>query len=206
MLNKKITLGIAISSFIGAVAGGVFLYNKHISASLIRNAEHNVSDKLIDGDSARFKDEKIVYDTKSGKAAAVCGMLNGKNRFGGYVGWRGFIFIATPFYDLLDSSPIEKNIKETEANTVFLEEDEENSNSHGNPNRYERYKVMFCQDEEREEMSSILSENAEFASEVRQHSNMDFGKYLDWYSPIFDKIDNEKRRDVLTMVTFGNAR
>lgn len=41
--------------------------------------------ELFDGPAARWKFESV-------KGSQVCGMVNAKNRFGAYVGWRGFIF------------------------------------------------------------------------------------------------------------------
>jgi hypothetical protein len=45
--------------------------------------------KLTDPESARFDD---LFRVQSDSGEAVCGMVNSKNRMGGYVGATGFIY------------------------------------------------------------------------------------------------------------------
>lgn len=52
-------------------------------------AERLAARDLRDPDSARFRDVR-VYLTETG-AQVVCGEINGKNAYGAYVGYRGFI-------------------------------------------------------------------------------------------------------------------
>lgn len=47
----------------------------------------NVKTMLNDPESARFEDLKVRMDKK-----IVCGSVNAKNKFGGYVGFRRFHF------------------------------------------------------------------------------------------------------------------
>ena len=55
---------------------------------LLAEAKEQVARQLLDPESARFRDLKI-----KGKDA-VCGEVNGKNRFGGYVGFQPFSYEA----------------------------------------------------------------------------------------------------------------
>jgi hypothetical protein len=43
--------------------------------------------ELVDPESAQFRDVKVAAD----KAVTVCGLVNAKNRAGGYVGYHRFI-------------------------------------------------------------------------------------------------------------------
>ena len=61
-----------------------------VDATLIASAEQEISRDLMDPDSARFRNLRVVNDSKSGKA--VCGELNAKNSFGGYVGFAPFLW------------------------------------------------------------------------------------------------------------------
>lgn len=45
--------------------------------------------KLADPDSARFDD---LFKVQTGRGDAICGLVNSKNRMGGYAGAAGFIF------------------------------------------------------------------------------------------------------------------
>lgn len=54
---------------------------------LMAAARINVTRMLFDPESARFQDLKARTDTK-----VVCGYVNAKNKFGGYVGFRRFYF------------------------------------------------------------------------------------------------------------------
>lgn len=67
----------------------------------IESAKRAVREQMKDPESARFKSvfERAVRDTH-----AVCGQFNGKNAFGGYVGYRRFVVWTTrPFKDPLVS-------------------------------------------------------------------------------------------------------
>lgn len=54
-----------------------------------------LKNQLKDPDSAKFKDVKIIkatYDLENTKYAyQICGEVNSKNSFGGYVGFHGFV-------------------------------------------------------------------------------------------------------------------
>lgn len=48
-----------------------------------------ISRKLTDPESARFED---LFKVQSDRGEAVCGLVNAKNRMGGYAGAAGFIY------------------------------------------------------------------------------------------------------------------
>lgn len=60
----------------------------------VASLRQGFDETLIDYGSARFKDVRLATD-----GVATCGLVNSKNRMGGYTGW-------TPFYAMaLPSSP-----------------------------------------------------------------------------------------------------
>lgn len=58
------------------------------TAKMVEKAKEQVSLILIDPSSAQFRNIQTVKDT------FVCGEVNGKNRFGGYVGFQPFLYVA----------------------------------------------------------------------------------------------------------------
>lgn len=51
-----------------------------------------MKDALADADSARFKDEFLSRpDIEGSDAIALCGYVNAKNLYGGYVGFKQYI-------------------------------------------------------------------------------------------------------------------
>lgn len=52
-------------------------------------AKSRVADQLRDPASAQFREVKVVRQADG--SSAVCGEVNGKNAYGGYVGFRGFV-------------------------------------------------------------------------------------------------------------------
>ena len=73
-------------AFVGVVVGtvAVLMFIGGPEASLRTNAEAAVSRNLLDPSSARFSEVRIVAGP--GGTSLVCGMVNAKNKFGGYVG------------------------------------------------------------------------------------------------------------------------
>ena len=66
--------------------------------ALVNELEQYATDKLSDPDSVRYRDLILYHDPNSSPLAdkyfgeyRLCGELNAKNRFGGYVGYRSFI-------------------------------------------------------------------------------------------------------------------
>lgn len=55
--------------------------------SLMESTKQTVADTLKDPSSAQFK-SVVVYN--GGKQRTVCGEVNGKNSYGGYVGFKKF--------------------------------------------------------------------------------------------------------------------
>jgi hypothetical protein len=71
----------------------------------IDDAKAVVRNALTDPDSANFRD---VYLTPKG--VIVCGQVNAKNRYGGYVGFRRFISVGSSVYfDDPDNSFVANN-------------------------------------------------------------------------------------------------
>jgi hypothetical protein len=75
-------LGAAIFAFFPSFGDG----------TLIAKAKQSIEASLFDPHSAQYDDLKIVDTGRAGKL--VCGMVNAKNRMGGYVGRKGFIYFA----------------------------------------------------------------------------------------------------------------
>lgn len=56
------------------------------------NVKEDVKERLRDPDSAQFRN--LVRKTQVGTQAIVCGELNSKNLYGGYVGFRLFAHVS----------------------------------------------------------------------------------------------------------------
>lgn len=57
---------------------------------MINKAEQAVLSQMKDPDSAKFKDVSVL--TSPTGATYICGFVNGKNSFGGYNGYKQFIY------------------------------------------------------------------------------------------------------------------
>jgi hypothetical protein len=69
--------------------------------TLINRAEQSVKQQLNDPDSAEFSEIKIVGPSP---IETVCGRVNAKNLFGGYVGYRRFYFYASTGASVIESA------------------------------------------------------------------------------------------------------
>ena len=69
--------------------------------AVIAKAEQSVKQDLKDPDSAEFSDETVKGDPDTG---TVCGRVNAKNSFGGYVGYRKFYFHPTTGKSFVEAS------------------------------------------------------------------------------------------------------
>lgn len=85
---NKTTSAVLIVLLLSAVIGGYFFYQSQ--NSLIPWVQKVVSDKLIDGQSARFRN---IREVTSG---TYCGEVNSKNRMGAYTGFTGFSVLGMP--------------------------------------------------------------------------------------------------------------
>ena len=63
-------------------------------AAWIRISQETIKQKLKDPNSAQFKN---VTFNRSSKSKVVCGQVNSKNSFGGYVGFQRFIAAGSQF-------------------------------------------------------------------------------------------------------------
>lgn len=84
--------------------------NAQRDGDLDDKAKSDVSRIMKDPDSAQFKIEKRVYDkiekrgngTYVGNSNVVCGWVNSKNAYGGYVGFKRFIWFSYDGFIYLD--------------------------------------------------------------------------------------------------------
>jgi hypothetical protein len=67
-------------------------------------AKTMMATKLFDAESARFLDVVRVVSPETGKTRIICGWVNAKNTFGGYVGFRPF-FVAGDMVQVRDPDP-----------------------------------------------------------------------------------------------------
>ena len=67
---------------------------------VIASAQQAVKGKMVDGQSARFRDVSVVVQSSGTKA--VCGEVNSKNRAGGYAGYQHFISAGTDEHTYLE--------------------------------------------------------------------------------------------------------
>jgi hypothetical protein len=77
--KKKLVIGGAVATALVSAAVVWIFYMP------IYKAQNLVKKSLIDPESARFSEVKYVRET-----GAVCGLVNGKNKMGGYVGEKPF--------------------------------------------------------------------------------------------------------------------
>jgi hypothetical protein len=61
-------------------------------STLLAEAKKNVALSLVDPESARFSDLRIVIDGRGHRN--VCGMVNAKDKFGGYAGLAPFVYFS----------------------------------------------------------------------------------------------------------------
>lgn len=67
--------------------------NKAEATGILRIAQNMVTHALKDPDSAKFKDAKIMAIVDSrGHRYFICGLVNAKNSYGGYTGFKQYIF------------------------------------------------------------------------------------------------------------------
>lgn len=69
-----------------------------IDESQMAEAEAAVRDALKDPDSANFRDLHGISVAEDGPLMAVCGEVNAKNSYGGYIGYNRFAYTAGDVY------------------------------------------------------------------------------------------------------------
>lgn len=90
---------------VGIIAAGYLLWQHNTMANqrnrIIEILESQLSDHLVDPDSAKFRSLVLYRDPIQGVPAdidngsyALCGKVNAKNRMGGYVGYRRFASVT----------------------------------------------------------------------------------------------------------------
>ena len=89
--------GIIIAGIVAIIA--VLMITGWDDAGMRARAEAVVKVNIYDPDSAQFKD-LIVIGTSDSPKRTVCGKVNAKNKFGGYVGYASFMY-REPSYGLI---------------------------------------------------------------------------------------------------------
>lgn len=70
-------------------------------------AREVLSDRLMDAESARFREVVSRDVTREGqKARILCGQVNAKNQLGAYVGFRNFIVVPEERFGLIDPAAV----------------------------------------------------------------------------------------------------
>ena len=92
-------------------------------AALFAEARRVTANQMRDPDSARFRNlRKVRSDMDQGWK--VCGEINAKNAYGGYVGYRVFVYFPSVHQSLLRSEVSERLERSseqiTEENKLFL--------------------------------------------------------------------------------------
>lgn len=77
---------------------------------MIESAKDAVGAKLLDGESARFRNVRLVPPFNG---VIVCGEVNGKNRYGAYTGFASFYALGTPEFGSPPSVEIEGDYNHT---------------------------------------------------------------------------------------------
>jgi hypothetical protein len=81
-------------------------------AALFAEAKRVTADNMRDPDSARFRNlRKVRSDFEQGWK--VCGEVNAKNAYGGYVGYTSFVYIPIIHQALIRTDPTERAQLET---------------------------------------------------------------------------------------------
>ncbi|WP_278069899.1 hypothetical protein [Brevundimonas sanguinis] len=90
------------------------------SALDIRDAKEAVKDTLRDPGSAEFRHVRVVR--QDGQPRVVCGAFNGKNAFGGYVGFRDFYYRDGYLRVGSEVGDASRSLAEIEDSTRFIRE------------------------------------------------------------------------------------
>jgi hypothetical protein len=98
-----------------AVLAILALWRGHVESgsadfSMIEKAHAVLAERLFDPSAAMYKEETVVR-TKIGELSTVtvCGQVNGRNRFGGYVGFKRYYYtVVEPHEPLLEVEPNEE--------------------------------------------------------------------------------------------------
>lgn len=83
----------------GLFALGGCQYIPGTEANMEHRARDVLSDTLYDATSAQFRDLWTIND---GKSKMICGNVNAKNQFGGYIGFRHFVVSYEQRFGVID--------------------------------------------------------------------------------------------------------
>ncbi|MGR6534027.1 hypothetical protein [Brevundimonas sp. RM1] len=90
------------------------------SALDVRDAKDAVRNTLRDPGSAEFRRIKVVRS--DGQPRVVCGEVNSKNAFGGYVGFRDFYYRDGRLRVASEIGDVTRSVSEIEDNAKFIRE------------------------------------------------------------------------------------
>lgn len=89
------------------------------SDSAVERAKSSLAGEMFDPSSVQFRDLEAF---NQGSSVFVCGKVNAKNRMGGYVGFRGFVYDdrsgETTFEPVIPIVPPDPGSNEALANSV----------------------------------------------------------------------------------------
>ena len=91
---------VTVATLVGAMAiAGFAIAGNWNQGSAIANAKATVTSMLTDPSSAQFQGVRVIQ--RDGDRILVCGQVNARNQFGGYVGFRDFVFDDYTKYAML---------------------------------------------------------------------------------------------------------
>jgi hypothetical protein len=69
---------------------------------MVARAKRIIAERLIDPDSLQLRNTRVVTATINGRSQTlICGEFNSKNRLGGYVGFKSFVYEPTALRGVL---------------------------------------------------------------------------------------------------------
>jgi hypothetical protein len=117
-MNRKkiVATTIALATLVAVALGGWLGYGVYQKSVVTKR----VLGALVDPDSAKFND--VRYFPKTG---AGCGLVNAKNRMGGYTGFTEFVAessgkVTFAPRDALESAPVAERLEAAQQRLAFL--------------------------------------------------------------------------------------
>ena len=118
-MKRSLAVGTGVAAVLVMGAAGALAWDYWYSPEA--RALRVVRGNLIDPDSAKFSE--VVHHPETG---GTCGLVNAKNRMGGYTGDKLFLVTAKGDFDLApeepdDWKPLDDKIKQMEIRVAWLE-------------------------------------------------------------------------------------
>ena len=102
LIMRRFIIALSLTVAIGTQAP-TLAQTQSVDAELIEKSKELVRRELKDPNSADFKDIYVASTPKGGKK--VCGWVNAKNSYGGYVGFQRFISNGNDYTTIDKESP-----------------------------------------------------------------------------------------------------